>query len=114
MCLKTVLFICAIFVLVFVAAGCRSASPGVSESVLDHQRQVTELEARNRELETRIERYDSAVSRGVTELRTITDRAGRVDGSIDELIQLFDEYQRGVEQLIRDYYAAAGTTQPIN
>jgi chromosome segregation ATPase len=86
----------------------------VDNTVLEHQQQITELEGRNRQLTERLERYDSAVTDSVRELEFIGQRASRASSSIDEIIRLFEEYQREVEQLIRtiksDAPAAANTS----
>ena len=77
--------------------GC--ASSRVSQSVIEHQREIDRIEegirVRDRAIESSIER-----------LEAISARCSEMGGTVDELIELFDEYQRGVEQLIRDYRAA--------
>jgi cell division protein FtsB len=82
---------------------CKSTGPGVDRTILEHQRQVTELEARNQALERRIAQYDSAIGSAVTSLEDIRARSVGMEGTVDELIDLFDQYQRGVEQLARAY-----------
>jgi uncharacterized coiled-coil protein SlyX len=102
----------AYFILTFVAwaiLGCVSRA-GADRDVLEHQRQVIELEARNTELERRLASYDSAVAASINRLEALGARSGDMEGTIDEVISLFAEYQRAVEQLARDYYAIADTT----
>jgi chromosome segregation ATPase len=82
---------------------CTTTGPGADRIILDHQRQVTELEARNQDLERRIAQYDSAVGRAITSLENIRTRSLGMEGTVDELIELFGQYQRGVEQLARAY-----------
>ena len=82
--------------------GCATAgkaSQGAGESILEYQRKAALLEAR-------IALYEGAVGDAIGELGDITVRAGNIDGTIDELISLFDEYQRGVNELLRVYRAA--------
>ena len=83
-------------------AGCATAGgagAGVADSVLDYQRQVAILEAR-------IALYEGAVGNAVEELGDLASRAGGIDGTVDELISLFDEYQRRVDELLRLYREA--------
>jgi chromosome segregation ATPase len=82
---------------------CRTPGPGIDRTILDHQRQVTELEARNQALERRIAQYDSAIGSAITSLEDIRARSVGMEGTVDELIELFGQYQRGVEQLTRAY-----------
>lgn len=66
--------------------------------VIEHQAEIDRLES---ELRSR----DRAIDNAVRELEGITTRSTGMEGTIDELIELFDEYQRTVEQLLRDYRA---------
>ena len=78
--------------------GCCSnkAAAGVNGNLLSYQQQVDRLEE---ELRNR----DRTVETAVRELRVITSRSNSMEGTVDELIQLFGEYQRRVEQLLYDY-----------
>lgn len=77
--------------------GC--ASSRVSQSVIEHQREIDRVEEGFRI-------RDRAVESSIKRLEAISARSSGMEGTIDELIELVDEYQRGVEQLIRDYRAA--------
>ncbi len=91
------------FILLLVACfmlfSCNSTKR-VDGDILDYQRQISVLEAR-------ISNYERTIARAVTELESIRRRASNIDGTIDEIIELFDDYQRTVEQLLRDYREAA-------
>jgi prefoldin subunit 5 len=81
-------------------ATCLTNRP-VDTAVLEYQRQTVELEKRNSELTERLNRYDSTVRDSITELEFISQRAGRAEATVDEVIRLFEQYQREVERLIR-------------
>jgi chromosome segregation ATPase len=90
-----------IFAIIAVAMACTST--GAGSAVLEHQRQVDELEARNQDLERRLAQYNDVVGRGVAELEAVRTRSIGLEGEVDEIIDLFEQYQRGVEQLTRAY-----------
>jgi chromosome segregation ATPase len=93
--------LCIIFVILCLI-GCASAR-GSDATVLSHQQQLTELEDRNQDLERRLTAYDDTVGNSIRELEAIRARSTGLEGTIDETIELFDEYQRAVEQLTRSY-----------
>ena len=100
--------ICFIFVLLYLLAaylfsGCKSARVSTDENILYYQRKIDELEATVRLYEQRITIADEQVRNDLESLKYLGDRAKTVGDTIDELIELFAEYQRGVEQLLRDY-----------
>lgn len=78
-------------------AGCASTRH-VDGDVIKHQAEINRLES---ELRNR----DRAIDNAVRELEGITARSSGMEGTVDELIELFDEYQRAVERLLRDYRA---------
>jgi translation elongation factor EF-Tu-like GTPase len=82
---------------------CTGAPPGqpVAEPVREHIEQVTELEGRVAELTDRLGRYDRAVTYSTEHLELVGLRIGSTVGTVDEIIQLFDEYQREVERVIQ-------------
>lgn len=88
--------ICALLI------GC-TTTRGVDQSILDYQRQVSELEARNNELTNRLKQYDTAVTNSVNQLTIISGRAAKMGDDIDSIIQLFGQYQQEVERLIQSY-----------
>lgn len=75
---------------------CTSTRKGTDESILNYQREIDRLES---ELNAR----DRAIESSIRRLESITERSKSMEGTVDELIELFDEYQRGVEQLLYDY-----------
>lgn len=77
--------------------GCVSSR--TSQSVIEHQREIDRVEEG-------IRIRDRAIESSIERLEAITARSSGMEGTVDELIELFDEYQRTVEQLIRDYRAA--------
>lgn len=100
--------ICFIFVFLYlfvasIFSGCKSTRVSTDENILYYQRKVDELEATVRLYEHRITIADEQVRNDLESLKYLGDRAKTVGDTIDELIELFAEYQRGVEQLLRDY-----------
>ena len=100
--------ICFIFVLLYLLvaylfSGCKSTRVSTDENILYYQRKINELEATVRLYEQRITIADKQVRNDLESLKYLGDRAKTVGDTIDELIELFAEYQRGVEQLLRDY-----------
>lgn len=87
-------------------AGCASTGKGADRAVISHQQQIDRLEE---ELRNR----DRTIDNAFRELGAVTSRSTMVEGTVDELIELFEEYQRRVEQLLRDYnqVRAADTDQ---
>lgn len=100
--------ICLIFVILYLLvaylfSGCKSTRVSADENILYYQRKVAELEATIRLYEQRITIADEQVRNDIDSLKYLGERAKTVGDTIDELIELFAEYQRGVEQLLRDY-----------
>ena len=100
--------ICFIFVLLYLVvacifSGCKSTRVSTDENLLYYQRKVDELEATVRLYEQRITIADEQIRNDLDSLKYLGERAKTVGDTIDELIELFAEYQRGVEQLLRDY-----------
>lgn len=93
---KFFIFICVLFCSTLLLSGCCSTRNGTNGNVLSYQQQIDRLEE---ELRNR----DRTVETAVRELRVITSRSNSMEGTVDELIQLFGEYQRRVEQLLYDY-----------
>ena len=95
-----------IFVYIFTAcffSGCKSPRVSTNENILYYQRKIDELEATVRLYEQRITVADEQIRDDLESLKYLGERAKTVGDTIDELIELFAEYQRGVEQLLRDY-----------
>ena len=100
--------ICFIFVVLYllvacIFSGCKSARVSTDENILYYQRKIDELEATVRLYEQRITVADEQIRNDIDSLKYLGERAKTVGDTIDELIELFAEYQRGVEQLLRDY-----------
>ena len=100
--------ICFIFVLLYlfvasIFSGCKSTRISTDENILYYQRKIDELEATVRLYEQRITVADEQIRDDLESLKYLGERAKTVGDTIDELIELFAEYQRGVEQLLRDY-----------
>ena len=100
--------ICFIFVLLYlfvasIFSGCKSTRVSTDENILYYQRKVDELEATVRLYEQRITIADEQIRNDIESLKYLGERAETVGNTIDELIELFAEYQRGVEHLLRDY-----------
>ena len=93
---KFFIFIYALFCSTLLLSGCCSTRNGTNGNVLSYQQQIDRLEE---ELRNR----DRTVETAVRELGVITSRSNSMEGTVDELIQLFGEYQRRVEQLLYDY-----------
>ena len=93
---KFFIFIYALFCSTLLLSGCCSTRNGTNGNVLSYQQQIDRLEE---ELRNR----DRTVETAVRELGVITSRSNSMEGTVDELIQLFGEYQRRVEQLLHDY-----------
>lgn len=75
---------------------CTTRTRGTSDDILDNQAAITELA-------TRLSDYNSNVRRDIESLESIRNREASSGDTIEELIRLFEEYERCVEQLVRDY-----------
>lgn len=100
--------ICFIFVFLYlfvasIFSGCKSTRVSTDENILYYQRKIDELEATVRLYEQRVTIADEQIRNDIESLKYLGERAETVGDTIDELIELFAEYQRGVEQLLRDY-----------
>ena len=96
--------ICFILVLLYLLvahlfSGCKSTRVSTDENLLYYQRKIDELEATVRLYEQRITIADEQIRNDIESLKYLGERAKTVGDTIDELIELFAEYQRGVEQL---------------
>ena len=111
--------ICFILVLLYLLvahlfSGCNSARVSTDENLLYYQRKIDELEATVRLYEQRITIADEQIRNDIESLKYLGERAKTVGDTIDELIELFAEYQRGVEQLLRDYNTLRNETKKLN
>lgn len=88
-----------IFILGFICMlcfSCVSTGRGADKSIIEHQRKLGEYQAA---VSYHLGRVDACAAR----IADIRERADSLTGEIDRVIELFDEYQRAVEQLIREY-----------
>lgn len=111
--------ICFILVLLYlfvacIFSGCKSSRVSADENILYYQRKVSELEATVRLYEQRITTADEQIRNDIESLKYLGERAQTVGDTIDELIELFAEYQRGVEQLLRDYNTLRNEVERVN
>ena len=97
------IFVILLFCIFFIFTGCKSARISADDNILYYQRKISELEATVRLYEQRITIADEQIRNDLESLKYLGERAETVGNTIDELIELFAEYQRGVEQLLRDY-----------
>ena len=89
------LIVCLACLLVCSLAGCQS-NRRVDDTILEYQRQIAILEARNA-------LYEQTVRDCLLEVADVRTRAESVEGTVDELIAEFDCYKRAVERLLRYY-----------
>lgn len=90
-----------------ICTGCSSMSrqgAGAQPNILAHQEQVTRLE-------DRVRLYEAATDRTISQLEDVRLRAAKTETTIDDVIKLFDEYQRIVEQFIFDYKQLRAETE---
>ena len=87
---------CIIAIICIMLSSCVTRPRPADELILDYQRKIDRLEST-------ISKYDSAMRNASERLGTITDRSKSMEGTVDDVIRLFDEYQRAVDGLIRDY-----------
>lgn len=93
---KVVYFVVSVVLCVcFTCTGC-SSTKFTGREVIEYQRELDEYKAT---VDGYIQRIDSSVSR----IESVKGRAESLGGTIDETIELFDEYQRAVELLLQDY-----------
>lgn len=76
--------------------GCSTTRPGTNEAIIEHSRELAVLEERVRD-------YGATVDSVAHDIATVRDRASAAGKTIEATIILFDEYQRAVERLLRDY-----------
>ena len=90
-----------------ICTGCTSLprqGAGAQPDILAHQEQVTRLE-------DRVRLYEAATDRTISQLEDIRLRAAKTETTIDEVIKLFTDYQRIVEQFVSDYKQVRAETK---
>jgi chromosome segregation ATPase len=93
--LLAMLIVCLACLFVCSLAGCQSNSR-VDDTILEYQRQIAILEARN-------SLYEQTVRDCYIEIADVRTRAESVEGTVDELIAEFACYQRAVERMLLYY-----------
>jgi len=95
---RIVLFYITVCVACTVFTGCATTKREypVDDDILSYQREIARLEST-------IERYNDEIGNCVEDLGRIRERAAGLEGTVDEVIYLFDEYQQGVERLLQRY-----------
>lgn len=94
-----ILFYVAICVIGAVFTGCASTRVNTADrDILAYQAKITRLE-------DTIASYQCAIGYTIEELGDIRERTAGTEGTIDEIISLFDEYQRRVDEVLRRYRA---------
>lgn len=88
-----ILFMCS---LIFFTGCTSNRKHDIDGTLINHQQEIDRLEE---ELRSR----DRTIENAIRELRTITSRSESMEGTVDEVIELFGEYHRRVEQMLYDY-----------
>jgi len=90
---------CCILIACMLFCSCRTCDGHVAQPSNNNQRELGRLEAT-------IESYERAVCKLQESIGNFSDDVGRraetAEQSVDRIIELFDEYQRTVEQFIRE------------
>lgn len=86
---------------------CVSTGRGADKSVIEHQRKLGEYQAA---VSYHLGRVDACAAR----IADIRERADSLTGEIDRAIALFDEYQRAVESLLREYNTLRSAVEAKN
>jgi len=89
-------------------SGCRTVGKPVDQSVLEHQARIIELENANRALTERLGQYDTLVTRTVSRLEAVRERAASIGDAAERIDYLFTEYERTVQQLIYELRSNTG------
>lgn len=79
---------------------CSCVSTGFTKRV---DRDILEHQAKIKELEGELRNRDKAINDAIRELEDITKRSAGMEGTLDDVIELFDAYQRAVERFIQTY-----------
>ena len=78
-------------------SGCAStANTSVDATVLEYQGEIARLE-------NTVASYQREIGYAVEELGNIRDRTAGMEGTIDEVIDLFEDYQQRVERVLQRY-----------
>jgi len=103
-CLARLVSFGAIFGFATLIASCTGLQGAYTSGViLEHQRQVMELEQRHRELANRVDGAQGLVAEGIRRIDDLGVRASGLGTSVLDIIELFALYQYAVEQLYLDF-----------
>lgn len=94
----------AIVLFCFSCSGCATSRNTVGKDIIEYQQQIDRLEE---ELRYR----DRAIEDCIREIGVISERSGNIEGTVDDVIELFNSYQRAVERLLQYYRTAAGISE---
>lgn len=86
--------VCALWL--FTGTGCASSTKIDGRTIIEYQHQIDKLE-------TELDNRDRTIELAVRELEVISGRSKSMEGTIDEVIQLFAEYSGRVDKLLHDY-----------
>ena len=89
-------FVCLVVILCCLLGGCSTQGHVDATTVLEYQRQIDRLEER-------IHNSDRTIENAARDIKSITTRSETMGGTIDELIDLFTEYDGRVQQMLREY-----------
>jgi len=98
--------LCVLFSFHF--SGCKTTGKHIDSNILEYQRRITELENTNRALTERLRQYDTLVTRAVSRLEIVRERAASIGDTADRIEYLFNEYERAVQQLIHELRSNSG------
>lgn len=99
-------FVCLTVILCCLLGGCvsRGNANDVDGTIIEYQREIDRLEE---ELRNR----DRTIEDAIREIGTITSRSESMEGTVDEVIRLFDEYQRRVDKMLWEYERIRGQAE---
>lgn len=92
-----------IIMLCFLFIGCCSTKPRADESIIEHSKQLAVLERGITEYGESVAEVRERLETVTTGLGEVREGAAGISRTVEDTIILFDEYQRAVEQLLRDY-----------
>ena len=99
----SVLLTLAVIALVFPGCATERCRENSSKDIAEYQREIDALTGTVRLYEMRIETASRALDADIRELELVRERAEGIGDTVQELAELFDQYQRAVERIIRDY-----------
>lgn len=101
--LLAVMFTVMALITIVCTTGCCTKRADTRRTVLEHQREIDNLES---ELRSR----DRTIADTIRSLEAIEGRSSQMGNDIDEVIQLFEEYQRRVQCALARLRESQGET----